>query len=50
MGLTESFRVCGMVVAQVNAGKFVSVIAHGFRGPVADDGFPNSFIWEDKVG
>jgi len=32
-----------MVVAQVNAGKLVSVIAHGFRGLVADDGFPNSF-------
>src|SRR2546430_12850827 len=43
MGLIESFRVCGMVVAQVNAGKLVSVIAGIFRGPVTDDGFPNSF-------
>src|SRR5438034_13094 len=43
MGLIESFRVCGMVVAQVNAGKLVSVIADVFRGPVTDDGFPNSF-------
>src|SRR2546426_8685812 len=43
MGLIENFRVCGMVVAQVNAGKFVSVRADVFRGFVTDDGFPNSF-------
>src|SRR5438874_10488317 len=43
MGLIASFRVCGMVVAQVNAGKLVSVTAHVFHGLVADDGFPNSF-------
>ena len=43
MGLIESFRVCGMVVAQVNAGKLVSVIADVFCEPVTDDGFPNSF-------
>src|SRR5438093_6473276 len=43
MGLIENFRGCGMVVAQVNAGKFVSVRADVFRGFVTDDGFPNSF-------
>src|SRR5712692_2407771 len=43
MGLIERFRVCGMVVAQVKAGKLVSVTAHVFHGLVADNGFPNSF-------
>ena len=50
MGPIGSFRVCGMVVAQVNAGKLVSVTAHVLRGLTADDGFPNSFYLEDKAG